>query len=481
MILILNDTPSFPVRTIGAYRIATVLREAGKEVEVIDYISRWEFDKLQQYIKSFRGNLEWIGISSKFKIKNAKEPTGWLTELSVKDELELINTIKQLDVPIVVGGPSIDYSRSSLPYQIDYAVCGYADLAILAIDQHIQDSTAPLTHKIYDNIKVIYADTDYANIDLTNIQTYYHESDYILQGESFPLEIGRGCMFKCAFCSFAHIGKKPGTYVKDIDSLKKEIIDRWEKYGSTTYFFLDDTFNESIEKMRAIATLREETGIPFEFWAYCRLDVLASQPEMVDLIDKIGWKSFAIGMETFNRDSGRAVGKGADPEKLKNFLKYLAARYPNIELKLHIIVGLPNDTKEALLETAKWFVDNPGVVDSVRFIGLNIYNKDDAAGRALRVVSKMSTDPGKFGYTTTPIMQRNIETNSSTASPLYNWKNNEFTFQTAREFATQLQAQVKDDISRQKKSKKWNMVTTDNNDLVKSYTTAKFKARGLLL
>ena len=42
MIVIFNDCPQYPNRSIGAYRIATVLRRYGLEVEVIDYLNRWE-------------------------------------------------------------------------------------------------------------------------------------------------------------------------------------------------------------------------------------------------------------------------------------------------------------------------------------------------------------------------------------------------------------------------------------------------------
>ena len=42
MIIIFNDSPQYPNRSVGAYRIATVLRRQGLEVEVIDYLHKWE-------------------------------------------------------------------------------------------------------------------------------------------------------------------------------------------------------------------------------------------------------------------------------------------------------------------------------------------------------------------------------------------------------------------------------------------------------
>ena len=146
--------------------------------------------------------------------------------------------------------------------------------------------------------------------------------------------------------------------------------------------------------MQIIKEIREETGIPFEFWSYCRLDLLRAQTKMVDMIGEIGWTSFTFGIETFNKASGSAVGKGANPEKLKEFLISLRERYPEHKFQINIIIGLPSDTEEDAITTTQWFIDNPTVATNLRIRELNIHNAVNK-----KTASLISQDPGKYGYT----------------------------------------------------------------------------------
>lgn len=404
MILLFNDSPNPPTRSLGIYRIATVLRNHGLEVEVIDFVSKWKFHKLMMYVKSIK-NVEWYGFSTKFmepyKISRPyltanvgltkNQDTGLVTKLSVDFENELLDWIQSQNKPIVLGGPNADVVRH-MTDKFNIVCLGYSDNAVLAIHEHLTKQS-PLVYEDYNNIKVVDADKDYAVTNLGNLETVYAETDFIEEDDVFPIEISRGCIFHCAFCEFGHLGKKPGTYIRDKESIKRDIVYRYETFKATRFLFVDDTFNDSIEKMQMIKEIREETGIPFEFWSYCRLDLLAAQPDQVDLISKIGWKEFTFGVETFNRASGRKVGKGADPEKLKKFLLDLRERFPDIRLQINIIIGLPHDTEETARETAQWFIDNSHLTKNIRFVNLSIRSTE---GRKFN--SKIALNPEKYGY-----------------------------------------------------------------------------------
>jgi hypothetical protein len=417
MIVIFNDSPQYPNRSVGAYRIATVLRRMGLEVEVIDYLSKWETattageptpELLFNYLDKIP-NVEWWGFSGKFRLpfqklrltqapgqKNFAKFEGHFTMGSMAFENKLIKYIRNRNGKIVVGGPNTDALKLYCnELKIDILCEGYADEGVKAIHDHIVNGTE-LTYTVINNMKVVDCDKDYKDIDLSTVDTEYHPSDFMAEGEVFPIEIARGCIFHCAFCNFGHLGKKPGTYIRPKESIKKDIVDRYEKFGSTKFLFVDDTFNDSIEKMQIIKEIREETGIPFEFWSYCRLDLLRAQPKMVDMIGEIGWTSFTFGIETFNKASGSAVGKGANPEKLKEFLIGLRERYPDHKFQVNIIVGLPSDTEEDAETTTKWFIDNPTVATNLRIRELSIQNAVNK-----KTASLISQDPGKYGYTIT--------------------------------------------------------------------------------
>lgn len=405
MILILNDTPNYPNRTIGAYRIATALREQGIEVEVIDFISRWPWDFLLTYIQS-KPSVEWVGISSRFSfedvftVSKTGEQLGIITDLKQNQELELFSYFKNKQIPIVVGGPTADIQRPWLVGHADWIIKGYADTAVIALHNHITHQTPLKFYTFKESLKVIDADADYTDWDLANIETRFHETDFVTAGEIFSIEIARGCQFKCSYCNFSHTGKAPGTYIRPMESIKRDIEHRWTLYQGREFNFVDDTFNDSVEKMEQLAELRESSNMPWEFWAYCRLDLLRAQPRQQELVDAIGWKSMTWGIETFNRKSGSAVGKGADPEKLKQFIKEARQRWPDNHFNAHIIVGLPNDTEEQIKETVDWFEANPELVDNVKLMPLMIFNNNDPHGRMHP--QAMANNPKAWGYDTTP-------------------------------------------------------------------------------
>jgi radical SAM superfamily enzyme YgiQ (UPF0313 family) len=469
MIIILNDSSTFPKRTLGAYRIATVLREAGAEVEVIDFISKWPVDTLISYIDRIK-DIEWVGFSSKFGLTMIDKSMGMFTDFSQADETKLIRYIKSRNLTTVLGGPTADFVRPLLVKNtIDFVVRGYADQAVLALHDHITKDQ-PLIFTTIDGQVLIDGDKDYANVDLSNIETYYHDSDFIIPNEIFPLEIGRGCIFSCAFCNFPHIGKKPGTYFKSKESIKREIVDRYNKYGSMTFSFLDDTFNDSIDKMNMIVEIRKETGIPFEFWAYCRLDVLAAQEEMQRLLPELGWISMTFGIETFNRTSGKAIGKGADPEKLKTFMIELRKAHPHIQFEINIIVGLPHDSEDTIRNTIDWFNSHSDIANP-NLIPLSIYNVNDPGKR--QITSKMSRDPEKYGYTT------KVVPGGRWPSIFLDWKTDNMTQAEAVELTKRLKKEFKRSPGKIADSplQKLGLSPTGQMDITEDYINKKFSMR----
>ena len=410
MIVLFNDSPNPPTRSLGIYRIATALRQQGLEVEVIDFLSHWKFEELIAYLEAIP-SVEWWGFSTKFfpptynsktwagmtSIRNNEfvydnEGVGFITELTTNNELQLIDYIKSRHGTIVVGGPNADIIQH-FPLNVDIICTGYSDLAVIKIHEYIT-TNSDLLFKDNNNKKIVNADDSYPVTSMSNLATTFVENDFLENDWVLPIEIGRGCIFHCVFCEFDHLGKKAGTYIRPKEDIKQDILYRYNTLGITKFLFVDDTFNDSLSKMQLIKEIRQETGIEFEFWSYCRLDLLAANPAQVDLIPEIGWKSFTIGLETFNRDSGKAVGKGADPEKLKQFLIALKTRFPELRLQINIIVGLPHDTEETIKETVQWFIDNPTIGELVKLNTLRIKNPTNLTNN----ISKLSRNPEKYGY-----------------------------------------------------------------------------------
>ena len=404
MIYLLTDiAPHTGPRSIGAYRLATELRSAGYDVEIIDFLSAWNIDDLLSYIDTGPKPL-WIGFSTTFMgpgkpKKDAATNSGWdaLTRFNDRDQY-LWTEIKKRS-PIVLGGSRV--SRLKFLYNADWIISGYADDAIVPLSDYIAGKSTELKFKL-EKIKHILTDEEYETrvinceesypvTDLSRIETVFHDTDFIEPNEVLPIEISRGCIFKCAFCAFPLNGKTKNDYIRPKESIIKDIKVYQQKYKSNRYFFMDDTFNDTVEKMQMIKEVYDSVE-PFDFWAYGRLDLLAAKPEMLDLVNKIGWKYFSFGIETFNRSAGKRIGKGADPDKLKKVLTEIKKLHPSSWFLFEMIVGLPGEDAKSINETVNWFLQNPKLWDEIHFKELSISNKDYNTWN-----SSMSLDPEKFG------------------------------------------------------------------------------------
>lgn len=416
MVLLLTDTVAM-TRRMGAYAIANALRKNNIDVQVLDFLSKWELSSLFKILNSIE-NIEWVGISLSYLHyhKHTENPKR-MTDLPYSLELDLISYFQKRNIPIILGGPNADTIKN---YVTNFWISvGYSDLAIIKFHEHITENKE-LIYEILNDNKIIFADKHYGNIDLNEISSIYVEDDFV-SNELVPLEISRGCIFKCKFCEFAYLGKKPGTYIRDKESIKSDIINLYHNNGIDTFLFSDDTFNDSLEKMKMIKEIRNETNIPFKFWAYGRLDLMVSHPKMIDMIGDIGWQAITFGVETLNKKTGSSIGKGMNPEKLKECLVNIRKKYPSLHLQINLIIGLPHSTKEDIKESVDWII-NHNIANYLRVIDLDIKDPN-----GLSFSSEFSKDPLKYGYKII-----------STDTIRYNWSNDYWTTNTAKEYAIEV-------------------------------------------
>lgn len=410
MIYLISDFPmNAGSRSLGAYRIATALRQAGYEVDVIDFSCVWSPGEVLEYIKKGPAPT-WIGFSTTFTApkgegRQSSEFTGTndiLTRWGKMDRF-FFSQVKSM-APVVIGGARS--TRLKFFYDADYFLAGYGDTAVIELTKYITGETdtlnyveeeiTPLSPFFNTNytVKTINCQEAYPVETVDNIKTEFLPQDFIQQGEVLPIEISRGCIFKCSFCAFPLNGKSKNDYVRPEDQLIADITEYQTKYNSYNYLLMDDTFNDTVEKMEMMARVQKAVPKPFNFWAYGRLDLLASRKDMIDLIGPTGWKYFSFGVETFNKSAGAKVGKGGNMDKQKEALATIKEKYPAAWFLLEMIVGLPGDTELTVLESLNWLIANPGLWDELNFKGLGINNP-----KYYTWTSDISKAPDKFGIT----------------------------------------------------------------------------------
>ncbi len=115
----------------------------------------------------------------------------------------------------------------------------------------------------------------------------------------------RGCPYRCSFCSVIKIS---GRMVRSqsVESTMESLILAKER-GVETIMFVSDNFNKYPD-LRALleAMIEEELGLRF----FCQCDTqVVKQEELINLMGRAGCFEMFVGVESFNRDTLKAVKK----------------------------------------------------------------------------------------------------------------------------------------------------------------------------
>jgi radical SAM superfamily enzyme YgiQ (UPF0313 family) len=340
------------IRSGGVYQLAAWLRRFGYTTKIIDFCYDLDPVDIQSIIeKNIDSGTLAVGVSTTFWDTNedsynnielerddaadisfgASEPC-WL--IQVRENIEA----KYKHVKWLLGGAN-SMNDFKLPWIVFHK---YAEDSIL---------------KWMDEQKGIRCLRPDFNIKDT--RKTYQDSDFIRPEEFLQLELGRGCIFKCKYCSFPMIGKKPGTYLRSYQDLRQEVLDNYERYGTTRYWYTDDTVNESEEKVQMLLELAQ--GLPFQIqWiGFCRADLIWARPHTANWLKDSGMRSTDFGIESFNKDSSKIIGKGWSGHHAKEWLlKQRQEWKATVSWELLMITGLPGWTPNELEADVKWLIEN---------------------------------------------------------------------------------------------------------------------------
>lgn len=372
-------TRSIIQRNLGPYRIASALENAGYDARVIDFTQYLTVVEVLNAIRNvLTDKTKWVGFSSTFFWGTQTLFPHW----NEREVSYLLSNLKSMGLKIVYGGVRSIWASDD---RIDCYVLGYADNAVIDVAKRIEQGNLP---KIIDS-------KDYPEPAMNNIKTHWWRKDFnILDGEALPLEMARGCIFKCKFCGYSLIGKKKGTYLRDIEEVRDDLIRTWEATGCTNYYITDDTFNDDNDKIEAIHKLFTSLPFKIKFSCYLRLDLINKYPHQADLLQEAGLVGNFFGIETLNKQSGTAIGKGLSPNKVKSRIEWLGEKWKGkVNMGAGLIYGLPYDTVEYFEETKKWVLDPNNPLSSIEVYPLMLFKKQKGA-----YGSEFSLNPEVYGY-----------------------------------------------------------------------------------
>lgn len=194
---------------------------------------------------------------------------------------------------------------------------------------------------------------------------YYYKSKYNIKVFKVSLNMGLTCPNKdgkvgyggCIYCSKMGSGEYAGDKKKSLkeqfEDVKSIMLKKWPKAKYIAYFSANTNTYAPIEKLKKAweEVLNYENVIGINIST--RPDSISK--ECYDYLEELNKKTdltIELGLQTIHEKTSKLINRCHTLKCFENCVKELNKR--NIKILVHIINGLPYETKEMMLETVKY-------------------------------------------------------------------------------------------------------------------------------
>jgi len=178
--------------------------------------------------------------------------------------------------------------------------------------------------------------------DYPKITEYYDPAMPTIR-PSLQIMGSKGCPFRCSFCMWPKMMYERKVSLRKPKEIAAEIKLCVKKYGFKSIFFDDDTFNVGNDRISELCDELKKIGLPWTMMG--RLDT--SPRWLLDKMVQSGCRGMRLGVETFDPEVLKNVGKGLERGDFVETLNYLSKKYPKLILYLTMMQDLPGQSEEA--------------------------------------------------------------------------------------------------------------------------------------
>ena len=203
---------------------------------------------------------------------------------------------------------------------------------------------------------------------------YYYKNKYKDKVFKIYLNAGFSCPNKkngkgCIYC-YNGSGENDGmSLLEQFEKVKKIMLNKWDSSKFIGYFQANTNTYAPVsvlkEKYETILKLPNVIGLNIA----TRCDALPE--DVLDYLEELNKKTdltIELGLQTIHEKTSKLINRGHSLECFENAVKKLRKR--NIDVVVHIINGLPYETKEQMLKTVKYLnkLDIQGIKIHMLFI-----------------------------------------------------------------------------------------------------------------
>jgi anaerobic magnesium-protoporphyrin IX monomethyl ester cyclase len=246
-----------------------------------------------------------------------------------EEAFELAKRFKAEGRHVIAGGPHATHMPEECKHAgFDMAVQGRGELPLV-------EYFVPYLFEV-QNID----DYPFPDRDALPIHKYHYKIDGI---PATPIMTSRSCPFHCSFCA-----KIDNDFaMQSAERTVSEIRYVYEKYGFKAFMIFDDVFIASKKRLKRIVDM---IGGQFKFRCFARSNLLDDRT--CNLLSQLGVVEVGIGIESGSTEVLQHNMKGTTRGMNTNAVKRLHAH--GIRAKAFLIVGLPGERVETIMDTVDW-------------------------------------------------------------------------------------------------------------------------------
>ena len=362
--------------TLELCTISSVLKNNGISVDIIDMkINDYSIEDLNNKLNSYKP--DYIVVDDNPQIHcNTIKVLKTIRE-HYKDKVKIV-----LRGEIATFIPKTTMKRNP---EIDYIIRFMDDYALVNIIKSNGKNLSNIYNIVYrDNGKVIITEENQDYYDINDLpmpdRKLYEIDKYLKRDSETIVRSSRGCPGRCLFCIKTRFSKFKLFAMKRFCDEIEELLG----YGFSTFFFSDDTFAFSQQRLEEFAEEVRKRKLKIKWTSNLRIKDISE--ERIRLMKELGAYRVFIGVETVNAKTSKLINKNLKVEEILSKIKILK-KY-DMQFHASFILGNPGDTEEDLEETIKFVKKiKPNVVtfNLIKlFPGLDLYENPDKYGIILK-------------------------------------------------------------------------------------------------
>lgn len=173
---------------------------------------------------------------------------------------------------------------------------------------------------------------DFSSLNLNQFRT----ADGSLKGLNV-ISCGRGCPFRCSFCSHSNWYKYTS---RSAESIIEEMIHRSKEYGITNFWLSDETFTVNRNRMYEFCKKFRESNLPFKWMMGTRVDCV--DEDLLRTMKDSGLSQITYGVESADDETLRKIRKGYTAKKAYDVVVTTAK--VGIPMYINLMTGFPWET-----------------------------------------------------------------------------------------------------------------------------------------